>query len=48
MSEGGKEGLSKPPSDGGTSCRAQGALLVVLEMAVHREVSWEERVCIAH
>ncbi|XP_028352390.1 keratinocyte-associated protein 3-like [Physeter macrocephalus] len=37
VSEDGEEVSSKPPSDGGISLRAQGALLVVLEMVVDRE-----------
>lgn len=48
VSEDGEEGSSGPPSDGNISLRAQGALMVVLEMAVDRGVSRERRFCIAH
>lgn len=39
VSEDGEEASSEPPSDGGISSRAPGALLVVLEMAADRGVS---------
>lgn len=48
VSEDGEDASSGPPSDGSISSRAQGALLVVLEMAVDRGVSREGRFCIAH